>query len=93
MATRRITLIRKSNDAWAIETGDRSGYVGRYYFRDERTGRFVPLHTSGCHVALFKTRRDVRAALATMKPEDDYRAYPKARAVRVLVTVTTIGRG
>lgn len=91
-----IKRLRKSNAAWAVETGDkgrRPGYLGRFYFNDLRTGRCVPLHTSGCHHALFDTRGAARAALALMKPNGERHAFPKARVVRVSVTVTTIGRG
>lgn len=41
--------------------------------------------------ALYSSRQTARAALARLKP--GYRLPPAARAVRVAVTVTTIGRG
>lgn len=91
-----IKQLRKSNAAWAIETGhkERAGYLGRFYFNDARTGRCVPLHTSGCINALFETRAAARQALVQAKRGHDwYIAFPKARVVRVCVTVTTIGRG
>lgn len=96
MAKRKpVKRIHASNLAWAIETGEKlgSGYIGRHYFNDLQTGRKIPMHTTGCHRALFTTRKGVRTALASMKPAGGYKAFPNARVVRVSVTVTTIGRG
>lgn len=92
MATRTIKRTRHAGQAWAIETGrSPRRFFGKFFFRDARLGAAIPLHTSGCRVALFETRAHVRAGLKWAKRET--LSFPNARAVRVAVTVTTIGRG
>jgi hypothetical protein len=75
-------------DAWAIDTRSQEahGFIGVLWFGDE-----PPAYLQGCRTALFRTRRDARTALQKVKPEDGYRAFPRATVVRVHVAVELTG--
>lgn len=77
MATRPIKRTRSNNRAWSIETG--------------MTKPQHLLKSSGPLPALYATRREARVQLETLKAS--FKLPVGARAVRVAVRVTTIGRG
>ncbi len=66
--------------AWAIGTVE-VGHLGHGWF-DWLSD--AP-HVHGCRTALFATRREARLALPRLK-----RTFPKARVVRVRVTIQEI---
>lgn len=74
---RPIKRIHSTTRAWSIETG-------------LANPRHL-LKPSGPLPALYATRREARFSLETLKLT--FRLPQAARAVRVAVTVTTIGRG
>lgn len=68
--------------AWAINTrsSECHGFLGRYAFYDD-----IPLHMEGCKVALFKTRKEAKEALAEEK--QGYNPFPRECVSRVRVTI------
>jgi len=65
--------------AWGIRL-DKNGLMGRFWFG-------TPLeHNRGCKVALFETRTIARKNLKYMKA-GNYVPYPKAKVLRVEITV------
>ena len=73
----------KQFNAWAINTNEGHGFLGRYYF-----GYQIPKHMEGCVSALFKTRKEAREALA--ETQKGYTPFPRACVSRVKVTITEI---
>lgn len=73
------------HSAWAIDTrsDEAHGFVGVLWFRGEPAP-----HLAGCPTALFRTRREAYAALRKVKPpRPAYQAFPKARVVRVYLSI------
>lgn len=68
--------------AWAIDTRSEEGhtFIGRYWARDE-----IPVSLAGCQIALFETRKKARAFADVWVK----RAFPRAKAVKVKVTIET----
>jgi len=68
---------------WAIGTGEeKDRYLGGLWFSRED-----PTHHQGFRIAVFETRTQARAALAVVKGPADCGKFPKARIVRVRVTL------
>lgn len=78
MSKRPIKKTRSTNNSWAIETT-----LPEHPYLESIKGQGFP--------AFYLNRRGARASLANAKA--GYVLPQKARAVRVAVTVTTIGRG
>jgi hypothetical protein len=70
--------------AWAIDTksNEGHGFIGRYW-NFENVFHLLPVHLEGCKIALFSTRK---TALENL-PKVRRGAFPKARVVRVSVTI------
>lgn len=68
---------------WAIDvrSARRITLVGRYWWFGRRAPE-IPRSLEGHHIALFKTRREARAALPWVK-----RSYPRAKVKRVRIDV------
>jgi len=73
--------------AWAIDTNSKEGhgFIGRYW-NFGNTYQPLPVHLEGCREALFVTRK---LALENLPSVRRY-SFPKARVVRVAVTIKTI---
>jgi hypothetical protein len=82
---RRKILGGFSARAWAIETGPLGGFIGVYRF-----SLAVPPYFAGQPICLWKSRRDAREALSHVKGLSLFGKYPRARVVRVGVTITTL---
>lgn len=76
----------KTSMAWAVHTQSREGhgFIGPYYLSAWRDAG-IPDQLRGYGIALFRTRREARAALDLVKgPEWGFK---HARVYRVTVTV------
>lgn len=74
---------RRESRSWAIDVNDGESYafIGRYWDEEGFPELHHPLPTR-----LFDTRREARDFCRKMKSHP-YKAYPKARVVRVRVVV------
>jgi hypothetical protein len=79
--------------AWAISTGSpkNTGFIGRYW--TPLAAPEDPL-LAGYRTATFDTRREARAFLVgAVKRPGCYHAFPRARVVRVRITIEEVGHG
>lgn len=78
--------MKKEYKAWAIDTGsDEHGLIGKFWWF-EAVYPNVPIHMRGYQKAMFPTRQAARDNLRAVK-----RAFPKARVVRVNITINCTG--
>ena len=77
--------MKQQHKAWAIEVvdGEVSRLLGKYWWFQGRAP-LIPAHMEGYKTAVFETRREAREGLQYALN------YPKARVVRVLVTVEVV---
>jgi hypothetical protein len=75
--------MNRTHHAWAIDTNskERHGLIGQWWWFTERHPN-IPIHMQGTEIALFPTRKEARCGLPAVK-----RAFPKARVVKVFVTI------
>ena len=69
--------MKKSFNAWAIQSIDNGSLLGRYFFNQP-----LPDCLEGCRTALFSTRAIARKYSKT--------TYYKTKAVKVIVTIKVI---
>lgn len=77
--------------AWAVDSRSDGGHglLGRYWGFGN-SSRIIPPHMEGCVTALYKTRELAREGAKDVRGDGiEYTPFPKARAVKVRVTVRT----
>jgi len=74
----------KSSRAWAIRVGD--GFIGIHWWF-AGLPPVIESYMEGSTAALFKTRQEARRHLRSVRC-----IHPKARVVRVTVTITEVPR-
>lgn len=84
-----VSRMVQTRKAWAIDTraSDGHGFIGIGWFgwpQDKEE------HLWGCRIALFETRRQARQAWRGKEAGSWYKAFPRARVVRVEVSVRTL---
>ena len=75
--------------AWAVDSRSDEGHglLGRYWLF-KNSHRNIPPHLEGCMTALFKTRKLAREGASSVRGDGSkYSSFPKARAVKIKVTI------
>ncbi len=78
---------------WAIDSRSTEGHglIGRYWWFKNHL--IIPPHLEGCNIAVFKTRKIAREnlpAVKGVKGDGFFHAFPRARVVKVRLTVEEV---
>ena len=80
--------------AWAVDSHSEEGHglLGRYWWFDN-SHQNIPPHLEGCITALYKTRKLAREGAKSVRGDGvEYTSFPKARAVKVEVTILEVDK-